>query len=961
LIEAIHRALFLKSKVTGDVQRGMMSTTSAGSPEVDVVFEVGGRTYQVNKRFSGNNGSTRLIETGGVALLGDEAEIRLAALLGVEAIGGGRGVGDRVSQQWSHLWVWQGQSGSDPTDYASAQYNSLLQRLQQSGGAAAMQSALDTAVASRFALAVESTFARGRAKAGSELDQAETASASAEENLNVARDRLGRLQQAVDDHDASSAVLTRTESDFRVINAQLAAAGAKQAQLEELRRQESAQTNAAQSAAQNLAALERAEEKIATVRDSVAALEGTLAPKDGDVRRLTEAHDEIRRRAELAVTSYEAACESTRTQRRRHDLSVAWVGRFEKAVRLDELTKKADQVERLTSELSQLRQDLAKLPELDSAKLKKLQKQETELNGAEATLQAMAAGLDVVAADHSIVVGDAPMSAGQSRVLVEDTEIKIGRDVRLRVRPGGGTSLAEARQSVHDTRHALQKSLGSYGIASVADAAEAVARRADLAARIKATESSLDGLDAVGVNAALADARAASAAAEADVIRRMEQISDIVQPTSLLDAKKVADEEGQKLHGAETEERRGKLLRDAETKALTEAAASLQTSRQEIEQQTRAIADLRAQLRLLIETHGDDTPRFHALSDARTASTAASESLSATRRAIADLQPDLLQADFARLQRAKTQLEKSTAEAETRRAVAQAALRSDGTDDPVAALALAVSRVEATSTHLAAVRRKAEAIQLLHQLFLEEQRALSERFTRPLADKISGYLQCIFGPAACAAVLLAENSFGGLQLIRPDTGGGAMPFDALSGGAREQVAAAMRLAVAEVLAADHDDCLPVVFDDAFAYSDPDRVQTLQRMLDLAATRGLQVIVLTCTPSDYSALGARSILIQPARLSGMRTVAQVSALQNTETNDETPGVPVSHTAAVSDAQRQQLIEALRNAGGRAGNLTIRQFLGWDETTYEAVRDDLVASGQLTPGRGRGGSITIGNLA
>ncbi|MBN1629150.1 MAG: hypothetical protein JW990_05265, partial [Thermoleophilia bacterium] len=95
-------------------------------------------------------------------------------------------------------------------------------------------------------------------------------------------------------------------------------------------------------------------------------------------------------------------------------------------------------------------------------------------------------------------------------------------------------------------------------------------------------------------------------------------------------------------------------------------------------------------------------------------------------------------------------------------------------------------------------------------------------------------------------------------------GEGAFSFEELSWGAREQVAGAVRLAIAELLAAEHDGTLPVVFDDAFAYSDPERVNTLQRMLDLAAVRGLQVIVLTCNPSDYAALGARQVtLARPA--------------------------------------------------------------------------------------------------
>lgn len=93
-----------------------------------------------------------------------------------------------------------------------------------------------------------------------------------------------------------------------------------------------------------------------------------------------------------------------------------------------------------------------------------------------------------------------------------------------------------------------------------------------------------------------------------------------------------------------------------------------------------------------------------------------------------------------------------------------------------------------------------------------------------------------------------------IRITRP--GAPTFSFDSLSGGAKEQVAAAVRLAMAEILASSHHGCLPILFDDSFAYSDDERVQSLQSMLDLAATRGLQVIVLTCTPAAYIGLGAR---------------------------------------------------------------------------------------------------------
>ncbi|MEZ0387310.1 MAG: ATP-binding protein, partial [Verrucomicrobium sp.] len=158
------------------------------------------------------------------------------------------------------------------------------------------------------------------------------------------------------------------------------------------------------------------------------------------------------------------------------------------------------------------------------------------------------------------------------------------------------------------------------------------------------------------------------------------------------------------------------------------------------------------------------------------------------------------------------------------------------------------------------VQRRGQALQLLHSLFQEEQSALTNLFTQPLADKVSGYLQCLFGPETSARVRLGDdNAFAGFDIVRPDQQSGAFQFEVLSGGAREQVAAALRLAMAEVLAAGQPDrCLPLVFDDAFAYSDPTRVRTLQRMLDLASQRGLQIIVLTCNPADYTSLGAQEI-------------------------------------------------------------------------------------------------------
>jgi len=53
------------------------------------------------------------------------------------------------------------------------------------------------------------------------------------------------------------------------------------------------------------------------------------------------------------------------------------------------------------------------------------------------------------------------------------------------------------------------------------------------------------------------------------------------------------------------------------------------------------------------------------------------------------------------------------------------------------------------------------------------------------------------------------------------------------------------------------------------------------------------------------------------------------------------------------------QALEAAGGKAGNTALRQQLGWDEQTYETVKQLLLNNSFIQTGRGRGGSVSTSN--
>ena len=859
LVEAIHRSLFLKAKGNTETHRAMQSSLHPGHPEVELVFEAGGLQYQLKKRFGGT-GTTTLASSASKTVSGDDAEEALARLLSVEA-----GVsGKAMLSQWAHLWVWQGQAGDDPSTHATAQQNALLQRLQGQGVAAALQSDLDARVAGYFAEAAGAIYTQGgKARAGSELELAESASKKAAEEKVRMNDRLCKLESAVNEVEAANRDIPQVEASLAQLEAAQADLEARATQLSSLRQQEIERAYLAKSIDDRYKTLQSADTKIRKTSSDILRLEQDLEPKQTRITSLERALETAKQVATSAEKEYLSAANEVRQVRIRCDLTAACRKRFEMSEQHGKLLEKREKVKKHQGDLTKAETKLAQLPNVTGITLKKLREMESIWTAARSALQAMAAGVEVLAAGQTVVVGDHPLGQGQKVILTEDSELFIGGNTRLRITPGGGATLSETRQAEADAKKNLQQHLDSLGLKSLQEASDAFAQCEDMKGQIKATKAALDGLDAESLDHEISEAHMNWTAANADAERLTQHAADMPMPTNKAESEVIEKERRKSLTLVENAEFNAKDLRD-ETKAK-HAEAELQITRERaaIEGEKQNLSDMRAQIGLLIQTHGEDGLRAQALSIAKTEVEAATTLLGETRSSIANLQPELLQGDIERVKRAIAVKTTERHDLRTRLAAARVSLQSDGSEDPRSALAIAEVKEQSTRDYMESVQRKSQALALLDELFREEQRALAEQFTQPLVEKISSYLQCLYGSSAQTHITLEDSRFTGLGIYRPMAGGTTFTFDALSGGAKEQVAAAVRLAMAEVLAADHDGCLPVVFDDAFAYSDPERVNHLQRMLDLAATRGLQIIVLTCNPADYAALGARQVILRPA--------------------------------------------------------------------------------------------------
>jgi len=193
-----------------------------------------------------------------------------------------------------------------------------------------------------------------------------------------------------------------------------------------------------------------------------------------------------------------------------------------------------------------------------------------------------------------------------------------------------------------------------------------------------------------------------------------------------------------------------------------------------------------------------------------------------------------------------------------RRGAAKERCDSISGEDPYGAVEQARFQHEAAERDYQSLKRVTDAHRLLQELFTEAQADLSSRYSEPLAQSIGAFLRPLIpdGPVAQLSYDQAKG-FGGLQLRRE---GEFYDFHQLSGGMKEQLAAALRLSMADVLRSNHDGCLPLVFDDAFTNSDPERVQVVKQMLGTAVNNGLQVILLTCDPGSYGDFADQTICL-----------------------------------------------------------------------------------------------------
>ena len=166
---------------------------------------------------------------------------------------------------------------------------------------------------------------------------------------------------------------------------------------------------------------------------------------------------------------------------------------------------------------------------------------------------------------------------------------------------------------------------------------------------------------------------------------------------------------------------------------------------------------------------------------------------------------------------------------------------------PYSALACAEEDVARLRRELAAEELRVAAVKLLRDTVAQCRAEVLEAVAAPVEMAATRLLQRIAG-SRLGRVQLGDTFEPGHVL--PELAEGSVSVEQVSGGEREQIYLATRLALAEVLARGERQL--VVLDDVLTATDTGRLARVMGVLEEAAQR-LQVLILTCHPERYRGL------------------------------------------------------------------------------------------------------------
>ena len=569
----------------------------------------------------------------------------------------------------------------------------------------------------------------------------------------------------------------------------------------------------------------------------------TVAAAEAEAKQAADAQSTARADAEASAAAAENAAQVLTDLQRRAESARRTVDQLADREEADRMSARLTKIAAIERDRDRLGAELSTIA-VNEELLGRIEDAAAAVDRIGGQLALTSAGVEfTAAADIELAAGDqrVSLSAGESWSItaIGPTTVEVPGVLTARVTPGATTLDVQAKYAA--AQQELTAALAAADVVDLAAARSADRRRRELQGsrdQLTATVAGLCGDEPIDeLRSRLAQLRAGQPDQPDPVA------PDIAAARAELDAAEAA----RSAATAESEARRQKAVAaDARLAELSTCATVLQnkveTQRSELDAATDRLAQERSSVSDENLAAATDAGRQAVDNAERRVIELAGELAGAAPEAVAD--------ELAAATEAAESLRdryEDAARALREISIELSVFGSEGRQGKLDAAE--TDREHAASRH-ARVGGRARAAQLLRSVMTRHRDSTRQRYVEPYRAELQRLGRPVFGPTF-------EVDIDTDLCIRSRTlDGNTVPYESLSGGAKEQLGILARLAGAALVT--KEDTVPVVVDDALGFTDPDRLARMGQVFDSVGEHG-QVIVLTCSPERYDGVkGAHRI-------------------------------------------------------------------------------------------------------
>ena len=852
LLDALRAVLFEKYSSKAQPILALQNDRNRAAPVAELAFEVGGGQYTVTKRFIKREYAL-LSCPDGRKLQGDAAEDALQRLLNFEDPGRG-GAKPESLGMWNVLWVQQGQSfgAIDLPESARATIHGALESQVGSVLGGSRGRALPRIIEQQLAEFVTAN-GKPRGKYKNLLDDIATCRAGLEElrikrqSLSEDFSKLAKAKESLErlcDHSRDEA-LQKDLSEARKRFTELSA-------IEEKRKAAGSDLELRKRARDEVigAQEERRRLKESIIAEAEAA--EAARKREEEVERTLKDLESRRDRLRAAVRDAEAA---EKMDREYVSLAQRILGAVQRRTRIEALQRQRDRADGAAKRLSEAQQRAASIL-VTNAALKRIECAAKELESVTARLTAAATrvAFDIPEECMLGIEIDGEQLAPGRRVFhaIETSTITIPGRGRITIEPAIRDREKLVRQQ-REAQRTLEEELARTGAENINDAEEQNFTREKLLQVAGLARQEVE------LHAPADHDREGGVQPLTDFIEGQRQI--LAREMRKLELRELPSPQDAENTVHETEDRAAAARQALEThraaligpeERLDGLLTELGIVRARYADSTERLERLRRQLD--IEQNECSDPQLQERIDRAQAAYLAQEAAaSALRLQSGD---DTLAQHEDRIDR----LEQAIQERKDRRVNLEKeitglcnrieVLEADGIDEEIERKQRELERNERACVRYA---REAEVLDLLLTTLRAAERQAKELYLAPVVQRIQPYLNHLFA----GAEITIDDSLHIAGVVRH--AGHEEKFQHLSMGTQEQIAVLVRLAFAEMLAAQGRPAA-VILDDALCFSDDPRMSLMFDVLRRAAQR-VQVIVLSCREQLFEELGGQQLRLK----------------------------------------------------------------------------------------------------